>query len=100
MFVYSAQAGCVQAGCPPLFFVENQRLEYVLQHFSSSMRFYNESVFTEIFLKRIKEKQRGKDSFHPCGQGLSLLFIDFGYFALWCNVNKRMNDIISYPLRC
>ena len=32
-------------------------LEYVLQRFYSSMRFRNESVFMEIFLKRIKEKQ-------------------------------------------
>ena len=50
--VYSAQAWCA-----PLFSVENQRLEYLLQRFYSSMRFRNDSVFTEIFLNRIKRNR-------------------------------------------
>ena len=41
-------------------------LEYVLQRFYSSTRFRYESVFTEIFLKRIKGKRVG---FAPCGRG-------------------------------
>ena len=54
------------------FLMENQRLEYVqlgLQRFYTKMRFRNESVFTEIFLKRIKGKWRGKYRFRPCGLG-------------------------------
>ena len=39
------------------FSVENQRLEYLLQRFYSSMRFRNESVCTEIFLNRIKQNR-------------------------------------------
>ena len=34
-------------------------LEYILQRFYSLMRFRNESVFTEIFLKRIKGQRWG-----------------------------------------
>ena len=49
-------------------------LDYVLQSFYSDMRFCNESVFMEKFLKRIKGKQRGKDSFRPCGRVLVLHF--------------------------
>jgi truncated hemoglobin YjbI len=40
------------------FSVENQRLEYLLQRFYSSIRFYNDSVFTEIFLNRIKQNRK------------------------------------------
>ena len=47
--------------------VPHSGLEYILQRFDSSMRFSNESVFTEIFLKSIKGKLRGKDCFCLCG---------------------------------
>ena len=57
MFVYSVQAVCAKACLHPLFFVENQRLGYLLQRFYSSMRFRNGYVFTEIFLNHIKQKR-------------------------------------------
>ncbi|CAL8262830.1 unnamed protein product [Arctogadus glacialis] len=53
------------------FFEENQRLEYGLQRFYSSMCFSNGSVFTEIFLKRTEGKRRGERFFSPVGRGLS-----------------------------
>jgi hypothetical protein len=50
--VYSAQAWCA-----PLFSVENQRLEYFLQRFNTSMRFRNDSVFAEMSLNRINRNR-------------------------------------------
>ena len=37
--------------------MENQCLEYLLQRFYSAMRLRNDSVFTEIFLNRIKRNR-------------------------------------------
>ena len=53
-------------------------LECVPQRSYSLMRFHNDSVFLEIFLKRCQGKRRGKDSVCWCGRALEMLNVGSG----------------------
>ena len=53
----------------------DRKIIALLHRFYSWIRFRHESIFTEIFLKLIKGKLRGKDCFRPCGLGLTLCLL-------------------------
>ena len=76
---------------------EHSGLKYALQRFCSSMSFCNESVFTEISLKRIKGKWRGKDCFHPCGWGLSCIYSGWWLFlfVMGCYPERHSMHVID-----
>ena len=107
--VFIQRAGWMRAGLMRSdFFVEIKHLEYLLQHFWSSMRFCNESIFMEIFIK---------DCFCPCGRGLThlhthkltqlgppfpalfwaFLLLPVRFHGLGCTVNSSL--YYDYPSR-
>ena len=98
MYVCIQCAGWMRAGwmCSTFLCGEpapHSGLEYILQCFYGSMCFHNESVFTEVFLKCIKGKRRGKDSFRGLSVVLHwpvyMVWIIFSDFFLSISVSKQ-----------